>query len=149
MNTNLIKLIKILLSITILSIFFNTLVFSLENKIILKINNKIITNIDINDEAIYLKALNPNLKNLDKEKLFQVAKTSLIREKIKEIELNKYYQIIIYLQNSLQNSETCYFYFVLDDASEFSPKFWNVTCDTNWIIDELCKIDIFKSINLK
>ena len=35
-----------------------------EIKIILKINNSIITNIDIKNEANYLRALNPNLLNL-------------------------------------------------------------------------------------
>ena len=60
---------------------------SINNKIILKIDNKIITNLDVVAEVKYLKALNPNLKNLNKEKIFEVAKTSLIREKIKEIEI--------------------------------------------------------------
>lgn len=60
-----------------------------ESKIILKINNYIITNIDIKNEINYLKALNPNLINLDDQKIFQIAKTSLIREKIKELEISK------------------------------------------------------------
>ena len=60
---------------------------SISNKIILKINNKIITNLDVAAEVKYLKALNPNLKNLNKDKIFEVAKNSLIREKIKEIEI--------------------------------------------------------------
>ena len=39
---------------------------SYENKIIYKIDNEIITNLDIENEIIYLKALNPNLKTLIK-----------------------------------------------------------------------------------
>ena len=60
-----------------------------ESKIILKINDSIITNIDIKNEANYLKALNPNLVNLENKKISQIAKNSLIREKIKEIEISK------------------------------------------------------------
>ena len=41
------------------------------------------------NEASYLKALNPNLQNLKKDKILEIAKKSLIREKIKEIEISK------------------------------------------------------------
>ncbi len=90
MNNKLIYLIKNFLLLVILIIFFNSKAISIENKIILKVNNKIITNIDIYFEAKYLKALNPNLKTLDENKILEVAKTSLIREKIKEIEISKF-----------------------------------------------------------
>ena len=71
-------------------IFFSTnSALSIENKIILKINNSIITNLDVVNEANYLQALNPNLQNLEKNKILEIAKNSLIREKIKEIEILK------------------------------------------------------------
>ena len=66
---------------------------SLENKIILKINDKIITTFDIEQEKKYLVVLNPNLKKIDQNKFKILAKNSIIKEKIKEIELIKYYQI--------------------------------------------------------
>lgn len=66
---------------------------SLENKIILKINNKIITTFDMKQEEKYLMVLNKNLKKIEKSKLRNLAKDSIIREKIKEIELIKYYKI--------------------------------------------------------
>ena len=62
-------------------IFLNlsiTKAISIESKIILKINNSIITNTDIKNEANYLKALNPNLINLDDNKIKQIAKNSLV-----------------------------------------------------------------------
>ena len=62
---------------------------SLESKIVLKINNSIITSTDIKNEANYLKALNPNLVNLEDKKIIQIAKNSLIRERIKEFEISK------------------------------------------------------------
>ena len=66
---------------------------SLENKIILKVNDKIITTFDLKQEEIYLVILNKNLKKIEKSKLKNLATDSIIKEKIKEIELNKYYQI--------------------------------------------------------
>ena len=76
-------------AISLLILFNQSKVLSIENSIILKIDNKIITNIDIQNEAKYLKALNPNLQSLDKNRIIKIAKTSLIREKIKEIEISK------------------------------------------------------------
>ena len=82
--------------LTIFIIFFiciaNTLAY--ENKILFKVNNKIITSVDILNEVNYLNSLNENLKNLEKEKIFQIAKGSLIREKIKEITLLKIFEEI-------------------------------------------------------
>tara|TARA_Y100000996_G_C22538485_1_gene649153 strand:- start:307 stop:1230 length:924 start_codon:yes stop_codon:yes gene_type:complete len=78
----------------ILGLFLNFILinntFSLENKIILKIENEIITSLDVENEIIYLEALNPNIKNLSKEKLISIAENSLIREKIKKNELLRY-----------------------------------------------------------
>ena len=69
--------------------FLETTASSIENKIILKIDNKIITNIDVLIEANYLKTLNPNLQDLDKDKILEISKNSLIREKIKKKEILK------------------------------------------------------------
>lgn len=68
----------------------NPIASSLENKILFKVNNEIITSIDLYNEIKYLKALNPNLKNLENNKMLEIAKNSLLREKIKEIEISKY-----------------------------------------------------------
>ncbi len=59
----------------------------------LKIENEIITNIDIYDERNYLIALNNNLKKLSKNQIYNLSKNSLIREKIKKIELSKYFNL--------------------------------------------------------
>ena len=82
-----------ILSIIIFSSFI--LIFSsnsYENKILFKVNNEIITSIDILEEIGYLKMINNNLQNLEKEKIFEISKNSLIREKIKIIELSKYFE---------------------------------------------------------
>lgn len=69
--------------------FFNTVVFSLENKILFKINNEIVTTVDIYKEVQYLKIINPKIAELKKEKIYEIAKNSLVKDKIKEIELTK------------------------------------------------------------
>ena len=62
---------------------------SLENKIIIKIENQIITSLDINNEYKYLVALNPSLKNSNKEDVIKLSKRSILQEKIKKIEIDK------------------------------------------------------------
>jgi peptidyl-prolyl cis-trans isomerase SurA len=66
---------------------------SSENRIILKVNNKIITTFDIKQEEKYLIVLNQKLKKIDQNKLRILAIDSIVKEKIKEIELINYYQI--------------------------------------------------------
>ena len=61
--------------------------------ILYKINNKIITNLDINKERRYLLSLNSQLKKLDETKILEISTESLIREKIKLIELTKYFKL--------------------------------------------------------
>ena len=67
---------------------------SIESKIIYNIENEIITNIDIKNEFKYLIALNNSLKELDKEKLLNISNQSIIREKIKKIEILKNFKEI-------------------------------------------------------
>ena len=65
-------------------------VYALENKILYKVNNEIITSIDLLNEVEYLTLINKNIKNLNKEKIFEIGMNSILREKIKTIELKKY-----------------------------------------------------------
>ena len=80
----------------VLCLIFFCLGFSslsaLETKIIYVIENEIITNIDIKNEFKYLVALNSKLNQLDKEKIFIISKESIIKEKIKKIEISKVFK---------------------------------------------------------
>ena len=67
---------------------------SIETKIIHNIQNEIITNVDIKNEFKYLIALNNSLKKLDKEKILSISNESIIREKIKKIEILKNFKEI-------------------------------------------------------
>tara|TARA_B100000886_G_scaffold74629_1_gene48170 strand:+ start:171 stop:1100 length:930 start_codon:yes stop_codon:yes gene_type:complete len=60
-----------------------------------KVNNEIITNIDIKTEKNYLLSLNPNLRNLSKEKIDRYAIDSLINERIKKMEITRIYDITV------------------------------------------------------
>ena len=64
-----------------------------ETSIIAKINSEIITSHDLIVEIKYLEALNPSLKKLTGEQKTKVAKESIIREKIKTIEILKYFKL--------------------------------------------------------
>jgi peptidyl-prolyl cis-trans isomerase SurA len=76
-----------IINIIFLLSFYTSNLIAFENKIIVKVNNEIITSIDIENEINYLKILNPQVKNLDPNKLKNIAKNSLIREKVKIIAL--------------------------------------------------------------
>lgn len=84
---------NIVITITIILLFIN--IVKAEDKIIieLQIENEILTNVDFLNEKNYLIALNNNLKNIPKNQLIQLARDSLIREKIKKIELSKFYDL--------------------------------------------------------
>ena len=111
---------KILLSNFILIFFLVLSSHSLENKIILKIDQDIITSLDIENEKNYLSALNPNIKELDDKKIFEISKNSLIREKIKKIEISKNTNIAKLDTNFLEKIiETRYISLGLKTKNEF------------------------------
>ena len=92
----------------IILIFFYSLIFSsnviaIENKILFKVNNEIITSIDILTELKYLGTINNDLNKMPKKQAFEIAKKSLIREKIKEIELKKIFKEIIVEDEFINN----------------------------------------------
>ena len=92
----------------IILIFFYSLIFfsnatAIENKILFKVNNEIITSIDILTELKYLGTINNDLNKMPKKQAFEIAKKSLIREKIKEIELKKIFKEIIIEDKFLNN----------------------------------------------
>tara|TARA_Y100000816_G_scaffold30763_1_gene19631 strand:- start:1534 stop:2478 length:945 start_codon:yes stop_codon:yes gene_type:complete len=80
---------KIIVSATILLIIFLNMKHSygLENKILFKIENEIITTIDIFEEIKFLKKFNQETNNLSEAELFEISKNSILRDKIKKIEI--------------------------------------------------------------
>ena len=80
---------KLLINILFFLIIQNCSTIALENKILLKVNNEIITTVDISNEMNYLQTINIETNELEKNILIDIAKNSLIREKIKKIEIVK------------------------------------------------------------
>tara|TARA_Y100000816_G_C26107746_1_gene589310 strand:- start:749 stop:1684 length:936 start_codon:yes stop_codon:yes gene_type:complete len=88
------KLKILIIQITIFFLFSGYSLKAVENKILFKINNEIITSIDIYNEVKYLKIMNKEILNLEEEKIYEIAKNSLVKDKIKEIEVLKKYKKI-------------------------------------------------------
>ena len=86
---------KIQLILIFYFLFINFLNNNLYANIIIKVkvNDEIITNIDIEKEAEYLKILNPNLNQLNVDKVIELAKISLVNEIIKKREIHKFIDI--------------------------------------------------------
>lgn len=88
---------KVVFKLVVSKIIFFTLILILkvsytsafENKILFKVNNEIITTVDMSEEINYLITLNKKINDFDKNTIINIAKNSLIREKIKKIELEK------------------------------------------------------------
>ena len=87
--------------ILLILISWPNLIMGYESKIIYKIENEIITNIDIKNEYKYLLVLNNNLQNLTKEEIFKISKASVIKEKIKKIEILKNFESLEVDENYL------------------------------------------------
>ena len=85
---------KILYSLIFL-IFINiNNAYSLNEIVIkFKVESEIITNRDVENEKKYLISLNNDLLNISKKDLNKLAQQSMIREKVKKIEITKYIEI--------------------------------------------------------
>ena len=81
--------------------------YALENKIILKIENDIVTSIDIENEKKYLLLLNNNLEKLTEDEILNLAKNSLIREKVKKKEIDR---LFVKQNENVENKITKNFY---------------------------------------
>ena len=79
-----------LIIIFLLSISFHNNVLAKENKILVKVNNEIITSVDILNEIKFLSYANKEFTNIEKNQQIQIAKNSLIKDKIKSIEILKF-----------------------------------------------------------
>ena len=84
---------KIFIFIVLVNFLSNAVIAENKYEIIININNQIITNFDIDKETQYLLALNPSLNSLSLKQMKEITRNSLVREKIKENEILKYYKI--------------------------------------------------------
>ena len=109
---------------TLCAIFFFSNIIAIENKILFKVNNEIITSLDILTELRYLEIINNDFKKTPKKQAFEIAKRSLIREKIKEIELIKILEEIKVEDEILNNVLIDYFKSInIETISDFEKHF--------------------------
>ena len=86
---------KIFSILILFNFFFNCSAYSSEIYVVMKVNNNVITNVDIDNEYRYLIALSPSLQNVNKKTVMNLARDSILREKIKENELDKHYDLSV------------------------------------------------------
>ncbi len=86
----LVKKTKLTFLITFIIIFAVKNLSALENKILFKIDNEIITTIDIHEEIKFLKTFYSEMNDLSEVELFEISKNSIIKDKVKKIELMKF-----------------------------------------------------------
>ena len=85
------KFIKFLLIFFIVN--FNLTLTKANINIVTQVEDEIITNQDIETEKNYLEILNPNLNQLNRLQVYDLAKNSLINEVIKKKEIEKFLDI--------------------------------------------------------
>ena len=129
-----IKNIKLIIVTTICLLLITICANTAENKILLKINNQIITSLDILTELGYLGTINNEFNEIEKEKAFEISKNSIIREKIKEIEIKRVIKEIKIEDKILNNLIISYFKeFEINTISEFENFFLSKDIDPNVI----------------
>ena len=114
-------------------IFFSKILFA-EVSIVAKIDNEIITNYDVKKESNYLKILNPNLKNLNDNQIFKLAKTSLINEIIKKQEIEKFPNLSKKEEFLSQYLENLYLRLNFNDEKEFLEE---LEKNSNYNLDQI------------
>ena len=103
------KLNRVFISILIYFTFFTSGSTANENRILIKVNNEIITSIDILNEIKYFSIINNQFKETKKKTQIQIVKNSLIKEKIKKIELLKFSKNLEINDKLLENIIIKYF----------------------------------------
>ncbi len=111
---------------------------SSENKILLKVNNEIITSLDILNEYEYLQVINQEFKNIKKEEAFKISKNSLIKEKIKRIEIKRIIKEIKIDEKVLDNLLLNYFKELeILSMSDFENFFLNKNINPNFVREKI------------
>ena len=152
------KINKIVLIILFYIVFLLSEIVAKENKILIKVDNEIITSIDLLNEIKYLSIINDQFKNTEKKIQIQIAKNSLIKEKIKIIELLKYKKkleinqsllesiIIKYFSSININSIEDFEYYFIEKNLEASFIKKKITIETLW--NQLVYSKFYKNVKI-
>ena len=111
---------------------------AIENKILFKINDEIITSIDLKNETNYLLVTNENARSLSKNQIIEISKNTLIREKIKKIELLKYIKTLKIEEKFLDNIiKDLYLRINLNSKEELKKYLINNKVNYSYMINKL------------
>ena len=126
---------KVIIKIIILFFIFIYANNSTANtiNIIYTVDNNPITNVEINNEITYLKLLSKELRNMDDKSLVMYASKSIIREKIKEIEILKYFKFGLNDEIVDQNLLKLISSLGINDISEFEKEIKNLSLSKEYI----------------
>ena len=145
---------KIFIFIVLVNFLSNAVIAENKYEIIININNQIITNFDIDKETQYLLALNPSLNSLSLKQMKEITRNSLVREKIKENEILKYYKINYEDPQLLTFLSSIYNRLNIKDEDEFAAYLLKNNLDIKEVIKKIAKerawnrliLDKFKSL---
>lgn len=111
---------------------------SLENKILFKVDNELITSVDILEEIKYLDAINEEFKNATSEEAFEISKKTIIKEKIKKIELLKFVDEIKIDENISEEILISYFRRLgINSRKDFETYFSNKNLDPEFVENKI------------
>lgn len=140
---NLLNIIKLTISVGIFYLMSSVFSYSIEVKIIMKLNNEIITNLDIEEEIKYLTVLNNDLKKIKKDSLISIAKNTLINDKIKKNELLNYILLDQQEDPNVQEAyREIYNNLGFKNKNEFDTYLKNYNLNSNKILNKL-QIEVF------
>ncbi len=133
-----IKLIKYSVLIIIFSLITIVNSYSSENKILLKVNNEIITSLDVLNEYEYLQIINKEFRSLKKLEAFKISKNSIIKEKIKRIEIKRVTKEIRIDEKVIDNLLLNYFKeFKILSISDFENFFLSKNINPNFVREKI------------
>ena len=123
------------------NLFFYIIIFILnfENtysekiSIIYTVDNEPITSVQIKNEITYLKLINKNLDKMEDKSLVVYASKSLLKEKIKEVEISKYFKFGLNDELVAQKIENLYRSVGLSNKDEFDNLLKNLSLNNNFI----------------
>lgn len=101
--------------------------------IVYTVENDPITNVEIKNEIIYLKLINKEIENMDDESLVIYASKSILREKIKEQELSKYFKFNMNNELVLQNLQKLISSMGLNNENELKIVLKDTNLNLNFI----------------
>ncbi len=128
---------KIFIFMVIMNFLSNIAIAGSKYEIVMNVGNQIITNFDIKKESKYLLALNPSLNNLSIKQIKEISKNSLIREKIKENEILKYYEINYENPELIEFTINIYRKLNIENESEFKSYLSKFDLDIKEVIKKI------------